>query len=73
MSGIISPATQLISNLIYVGISVLGGYRVATGSMTLGDVQAFIQYSRQFGMPPRSNCWSDEYCPVRCCICRTTL
>ncbi|MEI9908132.1 MAG: ABC transporter ATP-binding protein [Actinomycetota bacterium] len=51
ISGTISPATQLINNLIYVGISVLGGYRVATGSMTLGDVQAFIQYSRQFGMP----------------------
>ena len=51
ISGIIQPATQLVSNLIYVGISVLGGYRVATGSMTLGDVQAFIQYSRQFGMP----------------------
>jgi ATP-binding cassette subfamily B protein len=51
MSGIIQPSTQLISNLIYVGISVLGGYRVATGTMSLGDVQAFIQYSRQFGMP----------------------
>ena len=51
MSGIIMPSTTFISNLIYVGISVLGGYRVATGSMTLGDVQAFIQYSRQFGMP----------------------
>ena len=51
MSGIIMPATTFISNLIYVGISVLGGYRVATGTMSLGDVQAFIQYSRQFGMP----------------------
>ena len=51
MSGIIQPTTQLISNLIYVGISVLGGYRVATGTMSLGDVQAFIQYSRSFGMP----------------------
>jgi ATP-binding cassette subfamily B protein len=51
MSSIIQPSTQLISNLIYVGIAVLGGYRVATGSMSLGDVQAFIQYSRQFGMP----------------------
>ena len=50
-SGIIQPATQLVSNLIYVGISVIGGFRVATGAMTLGDVQAFIQYSRQFGMP----------------------
>jgi ATP-binding cassette subfamily B protein len=51
ISSIIQPSTQLISNLIYVGIAVLGGYRVATGSMTLGDVQAFIQYSRQFGLP----------------------
>ncbi|MEI6649563.1 MAG: ABC transporter ATP-binding protein [Actinomycetes bacterium] len=51
MSGIIQPMTQLISNLIYVAITVIGGFMVATGSMTLGDVQAFIQYSRQFGMP----------------------
>ncbi len=51
MSGLIQPSTALISNLIYVAIAVLGGYRVATGTMTLGDVQAFIQYSRQFGMP----------------------
>lgn len=51
ISGIIQPMTALISNLIYVAIAVLGGYRVATGGMSLGDVQAFIQYSRQFGMP----------------------
>ncbi|MEI6217158.1 MAG: ABC transporter ATP-binding protein [Actinomycetes bacterium] len=51
ISGFIQPATQLISNLIYVAITVIGGYMVATGGMTLGDVQAFIQYSRQFGMP----------------------
>lgn len=51
MSGLIQPVTNFISNLIYVAISVIGGYMVATGSMTLGDVQAFVQYSRQFGMP----------------------
>jgi len=51
ISGIIQPLTQLISNLIYIAIAVLGGYRVSTGAMSLGDVQAFIQYSRQFGMP----------------------
>lgn len=51
MSGMIQPVTNFISNLIYVAISVIGGYMVATGSMTLGDVQAFVQYSRQFGMP----------------------
>ena len=51
VSGTIQPTTMLISNLMYVAISVLGGYKVATGTMTLGDVQAFIQYSRQFGLP----------------------
>ncbi len=51
VSGTIQPTTMLISNLMYVTISVLGGYKVATGTMTLGDVQAFIQYSRQFSFP----------------------
>ena len=51
LSGIIQPAMQLVSNLNYVAIAVIGGYRVATGTMSLGDVQAFIQYSRQFTMP----------------------
>lgn len=51
ISGIIQPALMLISNLNYVAIAVFGGLRVASGSMSLGDVQAFIQYSRQFTMP----------------------
>src|SRR5690348_4400481 len=51
LSGIIQPAIQFLSNLNYVAIAVIGGYRVATGSMTLGDVVAFIQYSRQFTFP----------------------
>jgi ATP-binding cassette subfamily B multidrug efflux pump len=51
LSGLIQPAIQFLSNLNYVAIAVIGGYRVATGTMTLGDVQAFIQYSRQFAMP----------------------
>ncbi len=51
LSGIIQPAMQLLTNVNYVGVAVVGGYRVATGTMSLGDVQAFIQYSRQFAMP----------------------
>ncbi len=51
LSGIIQPTMQLISNLNYVIIAVFGGYRVASGALTLGDIQAFIQYSRQFTMP----------------------
>ncbi len=51
ISGIIQPALQFVSNLNYVAIAVFGGLRVASGAMSLGDVQAFIQYSRQFTMP----------------------
>jgi len=51
ISGIIMPAMMFIGNLTYVGVAVVGGLRVASGSMTLGDVQAFIQYSRQFTQP----------------------
>jgi len=51
ISGIIQPTMMFIGNLNYVLIAVIGGYRVATGQMTIGDVQAFIQYSRQFTMP----------------------
>ncbi len=51
LSGVIQPAMQFLANLNYVVIAVIGGYRVASGALSLGDVQAFIQYSRQFTMP----------------------
>jgi ATP-binding cassette, subfamily B, multidrug efflux pump len=51
VSGVIMPALNVIGNLNYVGIAVIGGFRIASGTMSLGDVQAFVQYSRQFTMP----------------------
>ena len=51
ISGIIQPAMTFISNLNYVAIAVIGGLRVASGQMSLGDIVAFIQYSRQFTFP----------------------
>src|SRR3954466_8169757 len=51
LSGLIQPALTFVSNLNYVAICVIGGIQVANGQMRLGDVQAFIQYSRQFTMP----------------------
>jgi ATP-binding cassette subfamily B protein len=51
LSGVIQPLMQFIANLNYVVIAVLGGYRVASGLISLGVVQAFILYSRQFTMP----------------------
>ena len=51
ISGLIQPAMMFVANLNYVAIAVIGGLRVASGSISLGDVQAFIQYSRQFTQP----------------------
>jgi ATP-binding cassette subfamily B protein len=51
ISGIIMPVMFLVGNLNYVVIAVIGGLRVASGTMNIGDVQAFIQYSRQFTQP----------------------
>lgn len=50
-SGLVSPATMIIGNLGYVAVAVVGGLQVATGQLTLGGVQAFIQYVRQFNQP----------------------
>ena len=51
ISGLIMPMMMFIGNLNYVAIAVVGGLQVATGAMSLGAVQAFIQYSRQFTHP----------------------
>jgi ATP-binding cassette subfamily B multidrug efflux pump len=51
ISGLIMPAMMFVANLNYVAIAVIGGLKVASGAISLGDVQAFIQYSRQFSQP----------------------
>lgn len=51
VSGIIMPSMTFVGNLVYVAIAVVGGIQVASGQMSIGNVQAFIQYSRQFTQP----------------------
>ncbi len=51
ISAIIMPLMNFIKNLGYVFVAVLGGIKVANGNMTLGDVQAFLQYTNQFSQP----------------------
>lgn len=51
LSGLVGPATTFIGNLSYVAVAVVGGIQVATGQITLGSIQAFIQYVRQFNQP----------------------
>jgi ABC-type multidrug transport system fused ATPase/permease subunit len=50
-SGLVSPFTMFIGNLSYVAVAVVGGLQVATGQITLGAIQAFTQYVRQFNQP----------------------
>lgn len=51
VSGIMQPVMLFISNINYVLVAVVGGLKVASGTLSIGDVQAFIQYTRQFSMP----------------------
>ncbi len=51
ISGIMQPAMMFVGNLNYVLVAVVGGLRVASGNLSIGDVQAFVQYSRQFSQP----------------------
>ncbi|TMS51308.1 ABC transporter ATP-binding protein [Mycobacterium sp. DBP42] len=50
-SGLVGPSTMFIGNLSYVAVAVVGGLQVAGGQITLGSIQAFIQYVRQFNQP----------------------
>ena len=51
MSSLMQPATMFLGNVQYVLVAVVGGMRVASGAVTVGEVQAFIQYARQFSFP----------------------
>jgi ATP-binding cassette subfamily B protein len=51
MSSLMQPLTMFMGNIQYVIVAVVGGLRVSSGAITIGDIQAFIQYSRQFSMP----------------------
>ncbi|SPC38775.1 ABC transporter ATP-binding protein [Latilactobacillus fuchuensis] len=51
ISGIIMPAMTFVNNLGYVFVAIIGGIRVSNGQVTLGDMQAFMQYTQQFSQP----------------------
>ena len=51
LSGLIMPVMRVVGNLGYVGISIMGGYLAIQGTITVGDIQAFIQYVNAFTRP----------------------
>lgn len=51
LSGLIHPVMNFISNVGYVAVAILGGYFAAQGKITVGNIQSFIQYNKQFTQP----------------------
>lgn len=51
ISGLIMPLMRFVGNLGYVGVALVGGFYALNGHINVGDIQAFIQYSRQFNQP----------------------
>jgi ATP-binding cassette subfamily B protein len=51
LSGLMGPVMQFIGNMAYVAVAVLGGYLAIQGTITVGNIQSFIQYVRQFTQP----------------------
>lgn len=51
LSGMMMPITNFIGNLAYVAVCLLGGYLAINGKISIGDIQAFIQYVRSFNQP----------------------
>ena len=51
LSGLMWPIMNFVGNLGYVGVAVLGGWLAINGRLQVGDIQAFIQYMRQFNQP----------------------
>jgi ATP-binding cassette subfamily B protein len=51
LSGLMYPIMQFISNIGYVGVAVMGGWLAINGKISIGDIQAFIQYMNQFTQP----------------------
>ncbi|EUJ38625.1 ABC transporter ATP-binding protein [Brochothrix campestris] len=51
ISGLIMPLMRFVGNLGYVGVAIVGGFYALNGRINVGDIQAFIQYARQFSQP----------------------
>src|SRR3546814_18333152 len=55
LSGLMQPAMMFLGNVQYAMIAVVGGLRISSGAITLGEMQALIKYARQFSQPLTSD------------------
>ncbi len=64
LSGLMHPVMNFISNIGYVGVAVAGGYLAINGTITVGNIQSFIQYNKQFARAYKSNCTNFKYVTI---------
>ena len=73
LSGLMFPVMNFISNVGYVGVAVVGGYLAVKGSITVGNIQSFIQYNKQFTRANKSNCTDIKHVTSNDCCCRKSI
>ena len=64
LSGLMHPIMNFIGNIGYVAVAVVGGYFAIQGRITVGNIQSFIQYNKQFTQPIRTNCSNFKYATI---------
>lgn len=73
LSGLIHPVMNFISNIGYVGVAVAGGYLAINGTITVGNIQSFIQYNKQFTRANQPDCTNIIYVTSYDCSSRKNL
>ena len=73
LSGLMHPVMNFISNVGYVGVAVAGGYLAINGTITVGNIQSFIQYNKQFTRAYKSNCTNFKYASINGCSSRKNI
>ena len=70
LSGLMHPVMNFISNIGYVGVAVAGGYLAIKGTITVGNIQSFIQYNKQFTRAYKPNCTNFKHITINGCCSR---
>ena len=69
LSGLMHPLMNFVGNVGYVAVAILGGYFAVKGRITVGNIQSFIQYNKQFTRANRSSCTNIKYNTINDCSC----
>lgn len=73
LSGLMHPLMNFVGNVGYVAVAILGGYFAVKGRITVGNIQSFIQYNKQFTRANRSSCTNIKYNTINDCSSRKNI